>query len=125
MAITEDLIKRLGKLQSTLLTSGLQQTNQPLYQVISQLIKAVIDSNVGVIQSSVGGGGSGTGSGTGGNQIIIQQLSPITFDGEDGLDGFPGLRGLDGTSGHSITIYEQDTEPLAAVPGDFWFVTVP
>lgn len=44
MATTAQIIIRLGKLQSTLLTSGLQQSNQPLYQVISQLIRAIIDS---------------------------------------------------------------------------------
>lgn len=31
----------LDRLQSNLMTSGLQQKNQPLYQVISQLIKAI------------------------------------------------------------------------------------
>lgn len=59
MATTEQIIKRLGKLQSTLLTSGLQQSNQPLYQVINQLIQAIIDSNVGVAATIGGGGGGG------------------------------------------------------------------
>ena len=57
MATTEQIIKRLGKLQSILLQSNLQQTNQPLYQVINQLIQAIIDSNVGVVEITGGGGG--------------------------------------------------------------------
>ena len=57
MAVTEQIIQRLNKLQTTLLTSGLQQSNQPLFQVINQLIKAVIDSNVGVVEITGGGGG--------------------------------------------------------------------
>lgn len=59
MATTEQLILRLNKLQTTLLTSGLQQSNQPLFQVINQLIKAVIDSNAGVVEITGGGGGGG------------------------------------------------------------------
>jgi hypothetical protein len=59
VATTEQIIKRLSKLQSTLLTSGLSQSNQALYQVINQLIQAVIDSNVGVVEITGGGGGGG------------------------------------------------------------------
>ena len=58
MPTTEQIIKRLNKLQSILLQSELQQTNQPLYQVIKQLIQAVIDSNIGVV-AITGGTGSG------------------------------------------------------------------
>lgn len=61
MATNEELIRRLGKLQSTLLTSGLSQQNQPLFQVINQLIKAVIDSNEGVVAVTGGSGGGGGG----------------------------------------------------------------
>lgn len=49
MATTEQIVRRLGKLQSTLLTSGIQTTNQALYQVINQLIQAIIDSASEVI----------------------------------------------------------------------------
>ena len=59
MATTEQIIKRLGKLQATLLTSGLSQSNQPLYQVINQLIQAIIDSSADVV-AITGGGGSGS-----------------------------------------------------------------
>jgi len=56
MAITPQAIDRL---QATLLTSGLQQTNQALYQVINQLIQAARDSLSGVqaINTTIGGGG--------------------------------------------------------------------
>lgn len=59
MATTEQIIKRLSKLKSTLLTSGLQKDNQPLYQVINQLIEAVIDSAVDVVVITGGSGGGG------------------------------------------------------------------
>lgn len=55
----EEIVRRLGKLQTTLLVSGLQQSNQPLYQVINQLIKAVIDSSSDTIATSGSGGGGG------------------------------------------------------------------
>ena len=57
MATTELIIKRLGKLQSILLQSNLQKSNPPLYQVINQLIQAIIDSNTGVVEITGGGGG--------------------------------------------------------------------
>jgi hypothetical protein len=57
VATTEQIIQRLGKLQSILLQSGLQQSNQPLYQVITQLIQAVRDSNIGVVEITGGSGG--------------------------------------------------------------------
>jgi len=58
MPTTEQIIQRLNKLKSTLLTSGLSQTNQPLFEVINRLIQAIIDSNVGVVEIT-GGSGSG------------------------------------------------------------------
>lgn len=60
MATPEQIIQKLGKLRTALLTSGLSQTNQPLFQVINQLIQAVIDSNSGVVE--ITGGSSGGGS---------------------------------------------------------------
>lgn len=58
MATTTQIVERLGKLRSTLLTSGLQKDNQPLFQVINQLIQAIIDSAVDVV--GITGGGSGS-----------------------------------------------------------------
>ena len=55
--ITELIIQRLNKLQSILLQSGIQKTNQPLFQVITEIIKAIRDSNLGIVQITGGGGG--------------------------------------------------------------------
>lgn len=51
------LVNRLNKLLTTLNTSGLQQSNPPLYQVIKELIGAVLQSANGTIQITGGGGG--------------------------------------------------------------------
>lgn len=58
MATNAQLIQRLQKLQTTLLTSGLQQKDQPLYQVIRELIKAVGDSLTNVLAVAESGGSS-------------------------------------------------------------------
>lgn len=58
MATNQTIAERLDRLQSILLTSGLQQKDQPLYQVISQLIGAVRDSNKAVV-AAVGPPGGG------------------------------------------------------------------
>lgn len=49
----------LGRLQAVLLSSGLQQTNPALYQVITQLINAVIQG----LAEAATAGGSGSGGG--------------------------------------------------------------
>jgi hypothetical protein len=62
MATPDQIAKRLSKLQSILLKSGLQQKDQPLYQVINQLIQAVseaVSSLVVDIEESGGGGSAG------------------------------------------------------------------
>lgn len=58
MATPLQIIQKLAKLQSVLLTSGLQQKDQPLYQVINQLIKAIseaLESVLGVADTGAGG----------------------------------------------------------------------
>lgn len=82
MATTEQIVKRLGKLQSTLLTSGLQQTNQPLFQVINQLIQAIIDSaedvvSVAAVASSGGSLSDKTFLTVGGETVSLPQSSQI------------------------------------------------
>jgi hypothetical protein len=42
--------------------------------------------------------------------------------GDDGEDGWPGTPG---TPGHPITIFDQPTEPAAAVAGDLWITDTP
>lgn len=39
-----------------------------------------------------------------------------------GIDGEDGQDGADGAPGRAVQIYEQPTEPLSALPGDFWIV---
>ncbi len=51
------LIKRLNKLMTVLNTSGLQQTNPPLYQLLKELIGAILQNATGVIEITGGGGG--------------------------------------------------------------------
>src|SRR5665213_203847 len=82
-----------SRLQSILLTSGLQQKDPPLYQVINALISGV--SNLQGSSSSGAGGGSSV---IINNKTEIKQLN-INEDGIDGFDGFPGLQGLAGING--------------------------
>jgi hypothetical protein len=61
MPSNENLIKQIDKLKSPLATSSLSQTNQPLFQVITQLID-VLRGAIGNIESSISGttpGGGG------------------------------------------------------------------
>ena len=82
-----------ARLYSALLNTGLQTKDNPLYQVIYQLIGLVLKSSSS--SSSFSGGSSTT--------INITQVSggPPGADGVDGEDGssIPGVRGLDGVAG--------------------------
>lgn len=53
----EKLTLRLNKLITVLNTSGLQQSNPALYQVIKELVGAILQSATGTIE--IAGGGSG------------------------------------------------------------------
>ncbi len=82
----------LDRLKSTLLTSGLQQKDQPLYQVINQLIDALREA-IGLIGSGSGGGGGGT---------VINQITNLFqsgIAGENGSDGDMGSPGVPGATG--------------------------
>jgi hypothetical protein len=89
VATNETIAKRLDKLLSVLLTSGLQQKDQPLFQVISQLIAAVRDSNNAVV-ASVGPSGGGP----------ISDLDFVTYTNE--LAQLPNSRQLLG--GTNVTL---------------------
>lgn len=98
-------IPPISQLKATLLTSGLQQQNFPLYQTINQLIDwlAFFQKYVTSVIGSPGSGGGG-GGGTVINNNIIQQILGPAFDGLDGIDGIdglPGARGLTGPIGPS------------------------
>lgn len=129
MASNEQIAKRLDKLKSQLLTSGVQQSNQPLWQVISQLIDSLKEVNAATInQISGGGGGGGLSNQTylthqndlvalpnsrqlwpgfgiqlndQGQKIVIGAALPFGLDGQDGEDGFIGPPGLIGPQGLS------------------------
>lgn len=126
MAITPQAIDRL---KSQLLTSGLQRKDNPLFQVINQLIDAVRDSLVATnaLTGSGGGGGGITGAtyltsdseiatlpasrqviaGAGiqfndspnGRRVISTALPLGGERGEDGEDGLIGPQGLQGPTG--------------------------
>ena len=121
----------IDRLKGQLLTSGLSQKDQPLFQIINALIEGVRQSLGGVQELSGGSGGGGSvlgqsfitknndqvalpnsrqilpGSGIGfndnGEQIIISNSIPfsVALDGEDGLPGIQGPIGLQGIVGPS------------------------
>lgn len=84
------------RLYTALLNTGLQQKDNPLYQVIHDLINNLsaiskqtnlsssISSNTNTIQNN-----------------ITQLLTTLSEDGIDGLDGVPGLSGVQGIQGIS------------------------
>jgi len=92
------IFKELDVLQGILLRSDLQQTNQPLYQVILQLIKYL--RRIGdVAASGSGGGGGGGGGGSSITNIFGNVAGPFVIDGIDGEDGIDGIQGINGSPG--------------------------
>jgi hypothetical protein len=94
-------IASLDRLKSQLLTSGLSQTNHPLFQVINQLIdflRQTITLTEQQIQAIVS---STTTTITSGTIVTNTGLMPIelVIDGEEGPMGIPGLRGIQGIPG--------------------------
>lgn len=119
----------LSRLKAQLLVSGIQQTNNPLWQVINQLIDAAqtisnsssgSSSSVGVIGKDGLSGPPGISGEDGDDGSIGPQgmhgidgvagitgptgpttIGPMGIDGEDGNDGFsiPGNMGLTGPTG--------------------------
>ncbi len=92
----EPVLPDLDRLKVTLLKSGIQQKDQPLYQVINQLID-FLRKSIGILQSDVaavsGGGGSTA------TTQIIQQLLLDGDSGGDGGDTIPGPQGEPGENG--------------------------
>lgn len=90
-------IPALDRLQSQLLTSGLQERNNALFQVISQLI-GFLRQNINATEaqiSVISGGGSSPSS------TVISNGFPMPLDGIDGEDGatIPGPQGPRGFIG--------------------------
>jgi hypothetical protein len=103
------IIPQLDRLQAQLLTSGLSQKNNALFQVIDQLIKALrqgineVESQVIAITPPSGGGGGGGTIITSGNM----PMGDISDDNENtdwnwgpqGPQGIQGIQGLIGPAG--------------------------
>lgn len=93
-----------ARLQTLLLNTGLQIKDQPLYQVLKDLIKIVASLNT---QTSSLISGSGSSSVININQQLIGNLIEDIIDGSDniiipgniGPIGIQGLRGIDGEAG--------------------------
>lgn len=87
----------LDRLKSTLLTSGINQKNNPLYQVINQLIDALKEQRKLILATGLSGGSSNIL-----NETHIHQV--ISFgdgDGGGGESGPPGPAGINGAPGIS------------------------
>ena len=88
-----------SRLYIPLLNTGLQQKNNPLYQVVHDIIGHLVSISNSFSSSTSSGnsGGSSSSSVTNITQQIVQELSS---DGIDGLDSFiPGPQGLQGIRG--------------------------
>lgn len=138
MSLTAETIDRL---KSQLLTSGLSQRDQPLFQIINLLIDAARQSFTEINQVTGGGGGGGGGAlgatylttnvetgilpnsrqliaGVGiqfndspGGRRVISAVLPLVLDGENGKDGEPGPPGINGIPGSA------GAQGLQGIPG--------
>jgi len=95
MPISPDKIDRL---HAQLLSSGLQQKDNALWQVIDQLINAMRDSLVLATAASSGGGSGGGTTNTKVTNIYPLVDFGINEPGEDGF-GYPGRDGVAGLQG--------------------------
>lgn len=100
------------RLYQILQNTGLQNKDQPLYQLLFYLIGIINDIN----NTSSGGGGGGGGSST---TVLINTLLGLPGDeglnGEDGIPGPAGAAGVDGANGmvpYFIASTETFTVPL-------------
>lgn len=125
MSLSKETIDRL---KAQLLTSGLSQKDQPLFQIINTLIDAVRQAfgEIATVTGSSSGGGGGiagqsfvtTNDDTGtlpnsfqimagngiqfnrvGNRLIVSAVIPFARDGEDGERGPIGPPGPQGIQG--------------------------
>lgn len=109
-------IPSLDRLQATLLISGLQQKDQPLYQVISQLISALQQ----VANTVISGGSSGGGSSVTNNIFNTIQQIDIAGSSSDGEEPMviPGPPGTNGTGG------EESFVPYYIAPTETFIVPI-
>jgi len=96
------IIPQLDRLKAQLLTSGLQEKNQPLFQVINQLIDTMrqgmneLSTSITNITPSPSGGGSSTIITNGAGVMATDYSEQI---GSDGPMGIPGPQGFPGPIG--------------------------
>lgn len=91
-------VPSLDRLKAQLLTSGLSQKDQPLFQVINQLIDTM-RQGFNQLQLSIT---NSIPSGSGGNSTIITNgagVMAIDYSGQDGSDGLSGIPGPQGFRG--------------------------
>jgi len=91
----ETQFPELDRLKVSLLKSGLQQKDQPLYQVINQLID-FLRKSIGLLQEAISGGTSG------GSTAINQTIQQLLLDNDRGDDEgiiIPGSQGIQGLIG--------------------------
>lgn len=138
------------RLYTALLNTGLQQKDNPLYQVIRQLIDQLANVTRTINSGTTGGGSVGATGATGpqgqigfaidgidGDDTIMVMPGPQGNPGPTGLTGPVGLTGpiglaedgVDGEDGvgipgRAIQVYEQYSEPTGAYTGDFWIIPV-
>lgn len=88
-----------GRLYQVLNNTGLQNKDNPLYQLLYSLIGQVLN-----LQNTSSGSSSSSG---GGNTVIINNGIPMMgLDGESGEDGMPGPPGTNGTNGATPALNE-------------------
>lgn len=84
-----------ARLKTQLLNTGLQQKDNPLYQVILSLIGALES-----LETTVNSGGGGSATTNNINNTINQILGGAAFDVQDGQDSYvPGPAGPQGIQG--------------------------
>lgn len=99
----------LKRLKATLLISGLQQKDQPLFQVINQLIDA-LQEFVNEVSAALGpGGGGGTVNNITNNILQLMEQAGISSGDDIIIPGPPGANGTSGTNGRDgLTIPGMD-----------------
>lgn len=119
-------VQALDRLQSTLLTSGIQEKNFALYQVISQLIGFLRQTITEVEGAIATGGGGGGGTTTVSTTVIAQLLSENYVEDEVSVPGPTGPAGADGAPGLSAgRIYYPDPSEASDIPTYFVALPVP
>lgn len=84
-----------NRLYAHLLNTGLQNKDNPLYQVIHELIRQLSQLNITVTSGKISGSGTTT--------VIQSSMGPPGIDGSDGIDGDIGPPGINIIGPQGIT----------------------